>query len=182
MVSFRPSLLSSIIIHALYNVDAADFSTILTETVFNELAPSATAPYTYAGFVAAVNTWNTNNQGYEIFSGSTEMKQRHELAAFFGNTLHESDAFKASREYFMCENNIDVNSDLYCSLPSNVFTDASHQYCSTNHQNPASGGYEDGCNCSLESADSEQGGTYVLANKLYFGRGEYLIPYHSFYD
>ena len=150
--------------------------------MFNSLAPNATAPYTYVGFVEAVNTWNTNNEGYEIFSGSTEMKQRHELAAFFGNTLHESDAFKASREYFMCESNKDVDSNLYCSLPSNVFTLASHQYCSTNHQDPAAVDYEDGCNCSLENPDSEQGVTYVLANKLYFGRGEYLISCHSSYD
>jgi hypothetical protein len=125
-----------------------------------------------AGFVDAVNSWNTANSANLIFSG-TEMQQRHELAAFFGNTLPESDAFRASREYFMCQNHITVNSNLYCSLPSNVFSLADHQYCSTNHKDPASGGYEDGCNCVLQAADATQGGTYVLANKLYFGRGEY---------
>lgn len=55
---------------------------------------------------------------------------------------------------------------------STQFDYAYQQYCSTEHTNPATG-YEDGCNCALESAT--QGGTYVLADKLYFGRGKLVL-------
>ena len=173
--SFSFVLLSPIIF---CNVVAADFSTILTETVFKQIAPSASAPDTYAGFVQAVNNWNANNANNLIFSGSTEMQQRHELAAFFGNTLHESDAFRAPREYFMCQYNTIYNSDLYCELPSTQFDFVYEQYCSTNHQDPATGDYEDGCNCALHQPDNPPGGTYVLANKLCFGRGELYFLFH----
>ena len=176
MVSSCSNLLSPIILHVLFNTVAADFRTILNQTVFNNLAPEATTPYTYAGFVNAVDNWN-NNTGHKIFSGGTEMELRHELAAFFGNTLHESDAFRASREYFMCATTNYVDPNLYCKLSTAALE--SHQYCSTNHKDPALNGYEDGCNCATESGDSEG---YVLANQLYFGRGEYFIHNHSYYE
>lgn len=98
--------------------------------------------------------------------------------AFFGNTLHESDEFKASREYFMCQVYTTVNSDVYCQLPSSQFSNAAGQYCSTAHTDPATSGYEDGCNCALEDPDSVQGGTYVLADKLFFGRGAIQLSWN----
>ena len=179
MVSSCSNLLSPIILHVLFNTVAADFKTILNQTVFNNLAQEATTPYTYAGFVNAVDNWNNNNAGHKIFSGGTEMELRHELAAFFGNTLHESDAFRASREYFMCATTNYVDPNLYCKLSTAALE--SHQYCSTNHQDPSLIGYEyeDGCNCATESGDSEG---YVPANQLYFGRGEYFIRCHSYYE
>ncbi|KAL3804590.1 hypothetical protein ACHAWO_012265 [Cyclotella atomus] len=172
MVSFSSVLLSPVIFHAVCNVVAADFSTILTEAVFNHLAPLASAPYTYAGFVQAVYDWNTNNVNDLIFSGSTEMLQRHELAAFFGNTLHESDAFRAPREYFMCQNYQTFGSDLYCDVPSTQFSFAYQQYCSTNHNDPATGNYEDGCNCALEAADTT---VYMGTDKNLFLQTIYIL-------
>lgn len=77
---FSPLLLS---LSAIWNVNptfASSFATILTETVFNEIAPNAGAPYTYNGFVTAVNDWNQNHASNLIFSGTTEMEQRQELA------------------------------------------------------------------------------------------------------
>lgn len=79
MVKYRSALLSPFILATCVNFAAADFSAILTEAVFNQLAPNAVAPYTYSGFVAAVNSWNTNHPSYPIFSG-TESQQRDELA------------------------------------------------------------------------------------------------------
>jgi hypothetical protein len=49
MVSFS-AWLSSIIFHAaVCNTFAASPFVVLTETVFNQLAPNASGPYTYAG-------------------------------------------------------------------------------------------------------------------------------------
>ncbi|EED86749.1 hypothetical protein THAPSDRAFT_264582, partial [Thalassiosira pseudonana CCMP1335] len=76
---------------------------LLTQTEFNAVAPSATAPYTYAGLCTAITDWNTDNPSNQIFMGTTEMEQRHELAAFLGNTLHESGGFAAARE---CESDV----------------------------------------------------------------------------
>ena len=85
---------------------------ILTSAIFDTLAPIATRNndlYTYTGFCSAIDTWNTNNAANQIFMGATETERRNELAAFFGNTMHESDDFKAAREYFMCQDTITVS-------------------------------------------------------------------------
>ena len=79
-------------------ITSTDPCTLLTQTEFNAVAPSATAPYTYAGLCTAITDWNTDNPSNQIFMGTTEMEQRHELAAFLGNTLHESGGFAAARE------------------------------------------------------------------------------------
>jgi len=71
-----------------------DVCSILTEDVFNSLAPNATDLYSHASFCTAVDSWNTNNAedaDAQIFMEGTEMLRRHELAAFFGNLLQESD-------------------------------------------------------------------------------------------
>ena len=80
------------------HITSTDPCTLLTEAEFNAVAPSATAPYTYAGLCTAITDWNTDNPSNQIFMGTTEMEQRHELAAFLGNTLHESGGFAAARE------------------------------------------------------------------------------------
>lgn len=79
-MAYRSALLLSFL-HATCNVNfaAADFSAILTETIFNQLAPNAVPLYSYNGFVTAVNWWNTNFPGNPVFSGS-ETQQRDELA------------------------------------------------------------------------------------------------------
>ena len=37
-----------------------------------------------------------------------------QFAAFLGNTLHESDEWKAAREYLICGDNKDVAGEVYC--------------------------------------------------------------------
>eukprot|EP00804_Cyclotella_cryptica_P002188 CCRYP_019581-RA/>CCRYP_019581-RA protein AED:0.06 eAED:0.06 QI:137/1/1/1/1/1/6/278/792 len=187
MVSYRNNLVGKFVLLATWNMDnihragAVDISTVFTQTAFDNLAPGAGAPYTYTGFLDAVTNWNTKNPSNAIFAGSTEMQQRHELAAFLGNALHESDAFQASREYFMCSTTQESTGNLYCQLPSTQFDTAAEQYCSTTHTNPATSGYEDGCNCLLQSPDATLGGTYVDANKLFFGRGALQLSWNYNY-
>lgn len=91
----------------------------------------------------------------------------------FHYSLHEADAFKAPREYFMCQDYVTLDGDVYCKLPASQFQAATGQYCSTTHTDPATPGWEDGCNCALENPDPnpQLGENYVLAKKLYFGRG-----------
>ena len=87
---------------------------LLTEATFNAIAPDATFPYSYSGFCNAVTTWNILNPSNQIFMGATDADRRAELAAFFGNIRHESDDLKAPREYYMCQVQTLVNSNLYC--------------------------------------------------------------------
>ena len=47
-----------------------------TDAIFDALAPSAvTPPYSYAGLCTAIDNWNSNNVGNEIFPG-TEAEKR----------------------------------------------------------------------------------------------------------
>jgi hypothetical protein len=176
MKFFRNAVFSPFLLGAVWNVDttaAFSFSTILTETVFNQIAPNAAAPYTYSGFVTAVNSWNQNHTSNLIFSGITEMDQRQELAAFFGNTLHESDAFRAPREYAMCSTYQVNGNEMLCEVPAQ-FDTVGEQYCSIDHTDPPKPYTEDGCNCELQSPVTSTGLDYELlpANELYFGRGK----------
>jgi hypothetical protein len=81
----------------IYAISKTDPCDILTEEVFKSLAPGAVAPYTYVGFCEAVSHYNANHPSEGVFNMGSEMNQRMELAAFFGNALHESDEFKAGR-------------------------------------------------------------------------------------
>lgn len=82
MTSFRNFILSPLFLNAVWldSTAAVDISSILTEAVFNLIAPNADLPYTYSGFISAVNDWNSGHSSNQIFLGSTEMEQRHELA------------------------------------------------------------------------------------------------------
>jgi hypothetical protein len=123
--------------------------------------------------------------------GTTEMEQRHELAAFLGNTLHESGGFAAAREYLMCGDNIEVSGVTYCkpcasenfdwttrkcssSLVSDVVSTT--DYCAATNTPP------DGCTCQAELQDPAalQAG-YVAADKLFFGRGAIQLSWNYNY-
>ena len=75
-----------------------------TETIFNSLAPDSQHPYTYDGLCKAIDSYNEGH-AEKIFMMGTEEERKSELAAFLGHTLHESDEWKASREYLMCADN-----------------------------------------------------------------------------
>jgi len=77
------------------------------------LAPEAQHPYTYEGLCAAIDNYNEGH-AEKIFMMGTEEERKAEFAAFLGNTLHESDEWKAGREYLMCGDNKDVGGVVYC--------------------------------------------------------------------
>jgi hypothetical protein len=69
--------------------------------MYNELGPNATFPYTYEGLCLAIDHYNEGH-AEKIFMMGTDEEKKHELAAFLGHTLHESDEWKAGREYLIC--------------------------------------------------------------------------------
>ena len=160
----------------------SDPCTILTESIFNTIAPSATFPYTYSGFCSAVSSWNTNYPSNQIFMGgsssATVADQTAELAAFFGNIRHESDDLKAPREYYMCQTQTTVNGKTYCR-PSNYSGSGSYNdpYCSLGHSpstNPA------GCLCGSIPESTVAPG-YLDADKLFLGRGGIQLSWNYNY-
>ena len=165
---------------------AAD--SLLTESMYNAIAPSAVSPYTYANFCSAVAAWNAAKVGSPsllIFEQGTAQQRRNEIAAFLGNVKHESAEFTATRELLICGDNKDVGGVLWCkpcdganfvygpntcstslATPNVAFTDP---YCDA-----ASAGAGTGCSCPSTIADSEG---YVMANDLFFGRGAIQVGY-----
>jgi hypothetical protein len=128
----------------------------------------------------------------------SEYQIRHELAAFFGNVLHESDELKASREYLMCADNIELGGEVYCK-PCDIAgfdweafkcTGESlasegrpfNGYCQSNLLPP------DGCECDDVYELQQSSGNndtllagYVKANQVYFGRGSIQISWNYNY-
>ena len=143
---------------------------ILTSAIFDTFAPDATRNtlYTYTSFCNAIETWNSDTNNADVFMGATETDRRNELAAFFGNTMHESDNFKASREYDMCQNTTTVDGAVYCN-PASYNDEATYEdvYCNSS-LTPST--HPDGCNCGLITKSSAAPG-YIEANKLFLGRG-----------
>ena len=72
-----------------------------TEAMYNELGPDHEFPYTYEGLCLAIDHYNEGH-AEKIFMMGTEDEKKKELAAFLGHTLHESDEWKAGREYLIC--------------------------------------------------------------------------------
>jgi chitinase len=64
---------------------ATDFASTVSEAIYNEMYPSAHAPYTYAGFVAAVNA-----HGAVIAHNANQADNKHEAAAFLAHIAHET--------------------------------------------------------------------------------------------
>lgn len=143
-------------------------SHVLTEPLFNTIAPLAVLPYSHAGFCNAVTDWNSLNPTNQIFMGATESDQRNELAAFFGNALHESNEFKAPREYSQCGATItDNDGKVYCKpvgYHGGTYTDP---YCSATHTSTSD---PEGCDCLGQVPESAIPG-FVEADLLFFGRG-----------
>ena len=150
-----------------------------TESVFNAIAPHATLPYSYGGFCNAVTDWNAANPNDKIFMGGTESDQRDELAAFFGNTLHESDEFRATREYAQCQvTTTDSNGKVYCKPPGYNGGDFTNHYCSSSHTSTSD---PDGCDCLAQVPESSSQPGYVEADLLFFGRGVMQLSWNYNY-
>lgn len=95
-------------------VSKVDPCSILTPEIFEALAPEARAPYSYAGFCTAVRKYNENHPDEGFCNMGSVEQQKSELAAFLGNSLHESDEFRAGREYLQCADRIDMGGEAYC--------------------------------------------------------------------
>ncbi|KAL9187094.1 hypothetical protein ACHAXT_010814 [Thalassiosira profunda] len=171
------------------NISAIDPCDILTEEVFKTIAPMAQHPYSYEGFCTAVREYNKNHPDEGAFNMGTREQQKNELAAFFGNVLHESDDLKAGREYLMCADKQEVAGEVYCK-PCDVSTfdwetmtcpvslasegRAFNNYCQSNLLPP------EGCECDdvYERMDKGPMAGYVKANEVYFGRGAIQLTWN----
>ncbi len=140
------------------------------------------APYTYNGFCTAISAWNAANPSNLIFEDGTEMQQKHEIAAFLGNSLHESGEFQAAREYLQCGDSIVSGGQVLCKPCASANFDWTSKTCSTSLV--TGGSYTDpycnsaltpstdpdGCSCGPVDEDGSNPG-YVPASELFFGRG-----------
>jgi chitinase len=149
-----------------------------TEDIFNLLAPEAQFPYTYEGFCLAVDHYN-DGHAEKIFMMGTEDERKKELAAFLGHTLHESDEWKAAREYLMCADNKEVDGETFCKPCTTDEFDwdnfkctgvglaggglTFNGYCDFVIQPPLA------CPCNDTLFGDEEG--YVSAKNVFFGRG-----------
>jgi predicted chitinase len=131
----------------------------LTLEMFNKMAGDQGVYYTYDGFCKAVASWNKNEATVRIFKNDAE------LAAFFGHVLHESDKFKAAREYSMCGKFITVNGVGYCKPDNYTGGSYTDPYCIKE-------GFPNKCGCDAVDGVQLEGGEYFIpADKLFFGRG-----------
>ena len=179
MRGYSRSLTAILFLASIQNGLSAAPCSLLTQSVFNTIAPAATFPYTYNGFCTAVTNWNANNPTNQIFMGATDTQQKADLAAFFGNILHESDKMKAAREYYMCQTQTTVNGKVYCKPSGYNGGSYNDPYCSVWHtptSNPA------GCACGPIPESTVAPG-YIEANKLFMGRGGIQLSwnYNYFY-
>lgn len=119
----------------------------------------------------------------------TEEERKSELAAFLGHTLHESDEWKASREYLMCADNKVVDGKTYCKpCDSGSFNWETFKcdgvglvgdgltfngYCDFTIEPPQA------CPCdgALESETGDLEG-YIPASKVFFGRGAIQLSWN----
>lgn len=172
-------------------VDVPGPCSILTEEMFGDLAPNSTFPYTYEGLCAAIDAYNLHHTEKFAAMGTEELI-RAELAAFLGNTAHESDDFEAGREYLACGDRKEVegkvyckpcNQDLYdwinntCSESMVALNSPYNSYCQPSFVPPA------GCSCDTITQVEEEGDLagYVEASKVFYGRGAIQLSWNYNY-
>jgi len=109
-----------------------------------------------------------------------------QFAAFLGNTLHESDEWKAAREYLICGDNKDVNGEVYCKPCDTESFDWESFTCNgPGLAGPGAiyNGYCDytimppiACPCDGELVGDDEG--YISASKVFFGRGAIQLSWN----
>jgi hypothetical protein len=151
-----------------------------SEKMFNELAPTAQHPYTYEGLCDAIDNYNEFH-AEKAFMMGTEEERKSEFASFLGHTLHESDEWRAGREYLICADNKIVDGEVYCKPCDSESFDWENFKC--NGVGLVGDGltYNGYCNfviepplaCACEELQSEPPPLdgYIPANKVFFGRG-----------
>lgn len=176
------------------NISTVNPCDIITHEVFDALAPNAQPPYSYDGFCQAVDTYNINHPKEGVFNMGSVHQQSAELAAFFGNALHESDEFKAGREYLMCADHMEVAGEIYCRPCDSSSFDWDNMLCPEGASLASGGrpfnGYcqsnllpPEGCACDdvYERMDKGPMAGYIKANEVYFGRGSIQLSWNYNY-
>ncbi|KAL9184328.1 hypothetical protein ACHAXT_002414 [Thalassiosira profunda] len=162
-----------------------------TQAMYDSLAPDAEHPYTYQGLCDAIDNYNAGHIE-KIFMMGTEFQRLSEFASFIGHTLHESDEWRASREYLMCADHQVVGSETFCkpcdsgSFNWETFTCDGvglagggltfNGYCDHTIEPPGA------CPCDdmLESEPAPLEG-YIPASKVFFGRGAIQLSWNYNY-
>jgi len=163
---------------------------ILTRETFDGIAPDATEPYTYEGLCDAMLSYNARHDE-KVFGMGNAYQRAAELAAFLGNTLHESDELRAGREYLMCGDNVVVDGEVYCRpCDSGSFdwdlkvclnqglvlgTSEFNEYCQPTSEPP------EACQCGNGVGESGELAGYVAAKHLFFGRGSIQLSWNYNY-
>jgi hypothetical protein len=162
---------------------------ILTRDTFAKIAPDATEPYTYEGLCDAMLSYNARHDE-KVFGMGNAYQRAAELAAFLGNTLHESDELRAGREYLMCGDNVVVDGEVYCKpCDSGSFdwdlkvcnqglvsgTSDFNEYCQPTSEPP------EACQCGNGVGESGELEGYVAAKHLFFGRGSIQLSWNYNY-
>jgi hypothetical protein len=155
---------------------------ILPRDIYDIIAPNSKSPYTYTGLCDAILSYNAHHAEKAFGMGDAYMRAS-ELASFLGNTLHESDEYKAPREYLMCGDNKVVNGEVYCKpCDSGSFDWGTHkcshslasagggfsEYCQSSSKPP------EACSCGNALGDGEG---YVPAKEMFFGRGAIQVSF-----
>jgi hypothetical protein len=159
---------------------------IFTNDMFDAIAPNATFPYTYEGLCTAISDYNLHHT--EKFAGmGTEDQIRAEIAAYLGNTAHESDDFEAAREYLACGDRKEIDGKVYCKPCTQDLYDFATHNCSVSmvDQNAPFNSYcqpmepPDGCVCDTITQVEEEGelAGYIDASKVFYGRGAIQISW-----
>jgi len=162
-----------------------------TEAEFWDLAPNSTFPYTFDGFCKAVDDYNMHHSEKIFMMGSLEQRKA-ELAAFLGNTAHESDDFEAGREYLACGDKKEVDGKVYCKPCNNDLYDWENNICTVSmvDQNSPYNSYcqpsfepPEGCVCETITQVAEEGelAGYVEASKVFYGRGAIQLSWNYNY-
>jgi len=119
------------------------------------------ALYSWESFHAAVNKWNEKKPLKKVFQGPAE------VAAFFGNAIHESGGFQATREYACL---YQENSKKCRWNPTNWNMKEHGQYCKTG----------EACDCTEEQLDDSN---EIDADKVWIGRGALQLSWNkNYYD
>jgi hypothetical protein len=159
--------------------------------MFDVFAPNSTFPYTYDGLCDAIRDYNKDHTE-KVFQMGSEDLIRKEIAAFLGNTAHESDDFEAGREYLACGDRKEVDGKVYCKPCTNDLYDWENNECSVSmvdqnapYNSYCQPGFEppEGCVCDTITQVEETGplAGYVEASKVFYGRGAIQLSWNYNY-
>eukprot|EP00804_Cyclotella_cryptica_P020277 CCRYP_015903-RA/>CCRYP_015903-RA protein AED:0.05 eAED:0.05 QI:474/1/1/1/1/0.9/10/478/2037 len=162
---------------------------ILTREIFDIIAPEHKEPYSYTGLCDAILSYNAHHSE-KAFGMGDLFERAAELAAFLGNTLHESDEFRAGREYLMCADHMTIGDQVYCkpcdsgsfdwstfTCPQSLISGEAefNEYCQPSSVPP------EACNCGNGKSQTGELEGYVPAKDLFFGRGAIQLSWNYNY-